>query len=170
MAEHDLKDADISRGCRQNNPESWRHLVRRYTPLVYRLALRILKNSQAAEDTAQEKRRRPWSFAGVVKDHFQTMTGIFDRMARAAFLKGHLTGRIGLPDPADTATFGWLCRMVNLPSGRFRLALACDYNEEIIQAEAAARATLIFGYLGLVAGLLLLRSQTRMMLHSLRHA
>lgn len=54
MAEHELKDADISRGCRQNNPEAWRLLVRRYTPLVYRLALRMLKNEQAAEDAVQE--------------------------------------------------------------------------------------------------------------------
>ncbi len=54
MAEHGLKDADISRGCRQNDPKAWRHLVRGYTPLVYRLALRMLKEEQAAEDITQE--------------------------------------------------------------------------------------------------------------------
>ena len=54
MADHELRDADISRGCRQNDPRAWRHLVRRYTPLVYRMALRMLKDPQAAEDAAQE--------------------------------------------------------------------------------------------------------------------
>ena len=54
MAENELSDADISRGCRQNDPKAWRHLVRRYTPLVYRVAFRMLKEVQAAEDAAQE--------------------------------------------------------------------------------------------------------------------
>ena len=54
MAEHEIKDADISRGCRQNRPDAWRLLVRRYSPLVYRLALRMLREAQAAEDATQE--------------------------------------------------------------------------------------------------------------------
>jgi RNA polymerase sigma-70 factor (ECF subfamily) len=54
MAEHALKDADISRGCRQNNPNAWHQLVKRYTPLVYRLALRMLRTQPAAEDATQE--------------------------------------------------------------------------------------------------------------------
>ena len=47
-------DADISRGCRQNRPEAWRYLVRNYTPLVYRISLRMLKDRQEAEDASQE--------------------------------------------------------------------------------------------------------------------
>lgn len=54
MAENQLSDADISRGCRQNSPRAWRQLVRGYTPLVYRIALRILKDQSDAEDAAQE--------------------------------------------------------------------------------------------------------------------
>ena len=54
MAENELSDADISRGCRQDDPRAWRHLVRSYTPLVYRVALRMLKEEQAAEDATQE--------------------------------------------------------------------------------------------------------------------
>lgn len=54
MTENDLSDADISRGCRQNDPRAWRHLVRSHTPLVYRVAFRMLKDAQAAEDAAQE--------------------------------------------------------------------------------------------------------------------
>lgn len=54
MVEHELKDADISRGCRQNDSQAWRHLVRTYTPLVYRIALRMLRDKQEAEDASQE--------------------------------------------------------------------------------------------------------------------
>jgi RNA polymerase sigma-70 factor (ECF subfamily) len=54
MAAIDPKDADISRGCRQNRPEAWRQLVVKHTPLVYRVAYRILKDKPAAEDAAQE--------------------------------------------------------------------------------------------------------------------
>lgn len=54
MAEKELSDADISRGCRQNDPTAWRHLVRQFTPLVYRVAIRMLRDRQAAEDATQE--------------------------------------------------------------------------------------------------------------------
>ena len=54
MAENELSDADISRGCRQNNPMAWRQLVRHFTPLVYRVAFRMLRDEQAAEDATQE--------------------------------------------------------------------------------------------------------------------
>ena len=54
MAAHEITDADISRGCRQNKPEAWRHLVRAYTPLVYRISLRMLRDMQEAEDASQE--------------------------------------------------------------------------------------------------------------------
>jgi RNA polymerase sigma-70 factor (ECF subfamily) len=54
MVEHTPKDGDISRGCRQNDPNAWRHLVRIYTPLVYRVAMRMLRNREDAEDASQE--------------------------------------------------------------------------------------------------------------------
>lgn len=54
MARPEPNDADISRSCRRNDPEAWRYLVRRYTPLVYRIALRMLKDEASAEDVAQE--------------------------------------------------------------------------------------------------------------------
>ena len=54
MTVFDQKDADISRGCRQNRPEAWRQLVGKYTPLVYRVAFRMLKDRPSAEDAAQE--------------------------------------------------------------------------------------------------------------------
>lgn len=54
MVEHALSDGEISRGCRQNNPNTWRYLVRAYTPLVYRVAIRMLRSKQDAEDASQE--------------------------------------------------------------------------------------------------------------------
>ena len=54
MVEHKLNDGDISRGGRQNDPNAWRYLVRSYTPLVYRVAIRMLRNKQDAEDASQE--------------------------------------------------------------------------------------------------------------------
>jgi RNA polymerase sigma-70 factor (ECF subfamily) len=54
MDAHEITDAEISRGCRQNNSEDWRRLVRTYTPLVYRISLRMLRDRQEAEDASQE--------------------------------------------------------------------------------------------------------------------
>jgi RNA polymerase sigma-70 factor (ECF subfamily) len=54
MAETRISDADLSRRCRQGDSEAWRILIRRCSPLVYRVALRMLKNQQEAEDASQE--------------------------------------------------------------------------------------------------------------------
>ena len=54
MVEHKLNDGDISRGCRQNDPNAWRYLIRLYSPLVYRIAARMLRSQQDAEDASQE--------------------------------------------------------------------------------------------------------------------
>ena len=49
-----MTDSEISRGCRQNDPRAWRRLVASYTPLVYRVAVRILNDGPEAEDVSQE--------------------------------------------------------------------------------------------------------------------
>ena len=48
------RDSDLARRCRQGDAAAWRRLVRRFTPLVYRVALRMLRNKAAAEDASQE--------------------------------------------------------------------------------------------------------------------
>jgi RNA polymerase sigma factor (sigma-70 family) len=54
MAETRISDADLSRRCRQGDPEAWRILIRRCSPLVYRVALRMVSNPAEAEDVCQE--------------------------------------------------------------------------------------------------------------------
>ncbi len=47
-------DAQLVRRCRQGDDRAWRALVRRLTPLVYRVATRMLRDPDAAEDACQE--------------------------------------------------------------------------------------------------------------------
>ncbi len=54
MASPNPSDADLSRACRQGDPRGWQTLVRRFTPLVYRLAFRMLGSGAEAEDACQE--------------------------------------------------------------------------------------------------------------------
>ena len=54
MALDGISDADLSRECRKNNAQAWRELVRRVSPLVYRLSLRMLRSPDEAEDACQE--------------------------------------------------------------------------------------------------------------------
>lgn len=117
-----------------------------------------------------KRKKSSWRIADVLKNHLHTLMYILDQMAAAAFLQGRVAGRIGLPDPADTAKIAMLGRMVNLHTRRFNLTVVCDYGEEIIRIDAAAEATLIFAYLAPAACRLMLRRQTRVMLRSLRHA
>lgn len=54
MASTQRTDADLARLCRQGDAAAWRELIRRCSPLVYRVALRVLRNQADAEDAAQE--------------------------------------------------------------------------------------------------------------------
>lgn len=53
-SEQTLTDADLARRCRQGDAVAWRLLIRRCSPLVYRVALRVLRNPADAEDASQE--------------------------------------------------------------------------------------------------------------------
>jgi hypothetical protein len=140
------------------------------------LGLRVLhfsgsrREKKKKAETNKQRKRWPGAMAGTLKNNFQAVIHVLDQMAGAAFLQGRLIGRIGLPDPADTANVALICRMINRRSGRFALSLACEYDEPVIRIEASVKATLIVGYLAVVACRLMLLSQTRVMLRSLRHA
>ncbi len=54
MTETRITDANLSRRCRQGDPEAWRILIRRCSPLVYRVALRMVAGPAEAEDVCQE--------------------------------------------------------------------------------------------------------------------
>lgn len=54
MARHGLSDADLSRRCRRGDPRAWRELVERQSPLVYRMATRVLRDPAEVEDACQE--------------------------------------------------------------------------------------------------------------------
>jgi RNA polymerase sigma-70 factor (ECF subfamily) len=46
-------DARLVRRCRGGEPASWNELIRRFTPMVYRLSYRMLGSGAEAEDAAQ---------------------------------------------------------------------------------------------------------------------
>lgn len=50
----ELSDAELARRCRAGDPNAWRLLVRRVSPLVWRIAVRILGRGAGAEDAGQE--------------------------------------------------------------------------------------------------------------------
>ena len=54
MALESASEAELARRCRHGDPDAWRELVRRFTPLVYRLSFRMLRDGAEAEDVSQE--------------------------------------------------------------------------------------------------------------------
>ncbi len=127
--------------------ESWKREKKEKEPKKKRFSVRILFQ---------------W-----IKEHFQQILMILKGFARAFFLKGYIEGWIGLPDPADTARIGLLCRQIRISKDRFKLTVGCVYDREIIKINARVQATLIIGYLGLVALRLILEKETRVMLRGL---
>jgi RNA polymerase sigma-70 factor (ECF subfamily) len=49
-----MPEPELARRCRGGDSRAWRELVRRFTPLVYRLCFRVLRSSGEAEDASQE--------------------------------------------------------------------------------------------------------------------
>jgi len=49
-----LSEAELARRCRRGDADGWRELVVRFTPLVYRLGVRMLRDEAEAEDMSQE--------------------------------------------------------------------------------------------------------------------
>lgn len=125
---------------------------------------------KSKREKKKKGKKSPRALAGAIRRHRHTLIHILGRMTRAAFIRGHLIGRIGLPDPADTALIALFFRLARLPFERFKLSVNCIYDEEVVYIHAKLRATLIIGYLLLTAGMLFLERRTRMMLRSFRHA
>ncbi len=131
----------------------------------------IKKTRERKEKKRRKKKPSPGEVIGSIRSHHRTMLRVLGKMLHAMFLKGGLSGRIGFADPAHTANMAFLYRLLGFSgSGNFRTRLVWVYDEEVIRITGEIRATLIFGYLAIVAGMLFLERQTRMMLRSLRHA
>lgn len=133
---------------------------------VWRFSLKPRKKEKA-EKKLKDKLYSAKAVSGWIQKYFQRINLIVKRFARAIFLKGYISGRVGLPDPADTAKIAFFCDRLRIQEGRFQLAIACVYGHEMINMKACAQATLIIGYLGLVALRLILERETRIMLRSL---
>jgi hypothetical protein len=136
---------------------------------IWGFSIKSLKK-EAKEKQARKKGVSATGMFKWIKQHFQQVTMIIKRFARALFLKGYIVGRIGLPDPADTARLGLLFQLLRVSKDRFRLSINCVYDDETINLNARVQATLIIGYLGLVALGLLLEKETRVMIRGLARA
>lgn len=116
------------------------------------------------------KKRSPRALIGAVGSHFSTMVGAFKRLIVTLFPQGHVHGRIGLSDPADTAMLDVLTRLIPKAKSRFQVVIVPVYDDEVFEGEVDARATVVLGYVLLMVVVLLLKKDNRMMLHRLRHA
>ena len=101
-----------------------------------------------------------------IRGNFTRINDVLSRFARAIFLQGDLSGKIGLADPADTSIINFLGRLLQVHARHFNLSLTTVYEYEIIHIRAQVQSTLIIGYLGFVALGLLLNKQVWAMLRS----
>ena len=106
----------------------------------------------------------PSTWLGWIRNNLSLIKHVLHSFVRASFLQGYLEGKIGLPDPADTALISLLCRLLQIQTKRFHVSVATAYDDEMIHIRANVQSTLIIGYLGLVALRLLLDKQIREML------
>ena len=136
---------------------------------IWKISIKSLKKEKKKKRTGKKRRSARDMFLWT-KGNFQKIAMILKRFVRAVFLKGYIVGWIGLPDPADTAQIGLLCRLLRVSKDRFRLSVNCVYDREIFNLNARVQATLIIGYLGLIALGLFLEKETRVMIRGLARA
>lgn len=130
---------------------------------IWRLSIESWKKQKKTKKKKESARAIvPW-----IKRHYQQIAKIIKQFIRAVFLKGHIVGWIGLPDPADTARIGLLCQPLHISKDRFKLSINCVYDQEIFKIDARVQITLIIGYLGLTALSQILKKDTRVMIRGL---
>ena len=130
---------------------------------VARIPLKTGKNKKSRKKP-EKRKPSPSTWLGWIRNNLSLMKHILHSFVRASFLQGHLKGKIGLADPADTAFVSLLCRWIQIQTKRFHVSVTTAYDDEMIHIEAKVQCTLIIGYLGLIALRLLLKKQIRVML------
>ena len=130
---------------------------------VWRIPLKTEKKKKSQKKPKKGK-SSSLTWLGWAREHFSLIKQILYSFVRASFLRGYLNGTIGLADPADTAFISLLCRLIQVRTKRFHVAMATTYDDEMIHIRAKIQSTLIIGYLGLVVLRLVLDKQIRVML------
>ena len=118
----------------------------------------------------KKKKRSPKVLLTTGGRHFSTMAHAFKRMILSLFPKGHVYGRIGLSDPADTAMLAVVTHLIPMAGKRFQAVFVPAYDDEVFEGEVDIRITVVLGYVLMVAAVLLLQKENRRMLRQLRHA
>lgn len=119
------------------------------------------------KEKPRKKKPAPFAWLGWTREHYTHIRTVISRFARTSFLRGYLVGKIGLADPADTALAGLLVPLIRIRTRRFYTAFTTTYDEERMYIRAKIQATLIFGYLGIIALGMLADRQIRVMLRGL---
>lgn len=117
-----------------------------------------------------KKKRTQKVLLTTVGSHFSTMAHAFRRMILSLFPKGHVYGRIGLSDPADTAMLAVFTHLMPMAGKHFQAVFVPAYDDEVFEGEADVRITVVLGYVLIVAAVLLLEKENSRMLRQLRHA
>lgn len=156
MALESSSDPDLARRCRRGDPVAWRELVRRFTPLVYRLSFRMLRNGAEAEDVSQEVFLRihrsfgsydptrplaPWVSRTTYHACLRRLEGAARRAALAEAEGSGVEDPAEGPSPEESAAAGeaavLLARAVDGLPAQDRALLDLRYREGLSDAEVA---------------------------------
>jgi hypothetical protein len=118
----------------------------------------------------KKKKRSQKVLFAATGSHFSTMANAFRRMILSLFPKGHVYGRIGFSDPADTAMLAVFTHLIPMAGKRFQAVFVPAYDDQVFEGEVDVRIAVVPGYVLLMAAVLLLKKENRRMLHQLHHA
>lgn len=108
---------------------------------LYLLGLRVrqLRGEPHGSHREREARRKPGRRADWYWRHRRTLWRAGLRLLGAAHPRGRVAGRVGLGDPADTATVHALLSWAEGRWPRLELDVACDWVEDVVELEGRVR-------------------------------
>lgn len=135
----------------------------------WRIGIVPFKNGKRKKSPKKPKKEKPSSLKWLrwTRMNMNQIRRILSRFMHASFLRGSLIGKIGLTDPADTGFIGLLCRLIHIHKKRLHISMTTVYEYEMVRIKAKIQATLILGYLGIIALGLLVDKQIRGMMRGL---
>ena len=103
MERMDESDAEAVARARGGDPEAFRALVERYSPLVFRVAYRLTGNEPDAEDVVQETFLRAYRRLDLFEDRSQFGSWLYRIAANCAYdvLRGRLRREKRFEDADD---------------------------------------------------------------------
>jgi len=133
---------------------------------IWRFKMKWHKESRPEKKKKEKKEKKPDKGFGWFIGNRRMFTWMAGRMFRTLHLRGRISGRVGLGDPADMAWLWMFLWQMEARVPGLELPVECDWQDEVLDLEGNIRAWVVPVHMGIVALFTFLRRDVRRALRS----